>query len=142
MNRLTDKLSVRPQMNAADIRDAAANGFAAIVNNRPDGEEPDQPSSETLAAAAQEAGLAYHHIPVTGDGIGDDDVARFARAVADADGPVAAFCRTGTRSATLWALGEVQKRPVYAVLKDAQAAGYDLGAHRARMNAVSGGSDK
>ena len=38
--------------------------------------------------------------------------------------------------------GEVQQRPVYAVLKDAQAAGYDLGAHRARMNAVSGGSGK
>lgn len=142
MNRLTDTLSVRPQMTAADIRDAADKGFTAIINNRPDEEEPDQPTSDTLAAAAQAVGLDYHHIPVTGDGIGDDDVARFARAVADANGPVAAFCRTGTRSATLWALSEVQKRPVYAVLKDAQAAGYDLGAHRARMNAVSGGSGK
>src|SRR3546814_16667400 len=77
------------------------------------------------------------HIPVVGGSIGDSDVAAFADALEQADGPVLGFCRTGTRSTTLWALGQAGKQPTEAILKTAAAAGYDLAALRPRLDRKS-----
>lgn len=64
--RVTDQLSVAPQISTADLAQAAAQGFKLVINNRPDGEDPSQPSSAEIEAAAKAAGLAYVHIPVRG----------------------------------------------------------------------------
>ena len=64
--RVTGQLSVSPQISVADVADAKAQGFAAIINNRPDGEAPDQPAGAEIEAAARQAGLAYAYIPVVG----------------------------------------------------------------------------
>ena len=56
-----------------------------------------------------------------------------------ADGPVLAYCRSGTRSCNLWALaaakagGDPDK-----ITADAAAAGYDLGNLRPLLDALSG----
>src|SRR3546814_13741233 len=92
--RVTDELSVAPQISVADVAEAARQGFKAIVNNRPDGEEPGQPSSAEIAAAAKAAGLAYTHVPVRG-APGPAEVEAVRQAVYAADGPVLAFCRSG-----------------------------------------------
>ena len=126
--KVSDQLSVSPQLSLADIDDAAARGFRMIVNNRPDGEEAGQPLSADLAARAKAAGLAYRHIPVVGGSIGDSDVAAFARALDESPGPVLGFCRTGTRSTTLWALSCAGAQSSDTILKAAAGAGYDLGA--------------
>lgn len=107
MKRLTDKLSISPQLSAADIVAARAAGIRGIINNRPDGEEPGQPSAGTNAAIAAAEGLSYAHIPVRPGVIEVRDVRAFQRVLADAGGPVLAHCKTGTRSATLYAIGEV-----------------------------------
>lgn len=104
---IESRLSVSGQPNEADIADLAGKGFALLINNRPEGEEPGQLGTEAEAAAAQAAGLAYLHLPVTGPGITLDDIAQFRDAVEGASGPVLAHCRSGTRSLTLWALSEV-----------------------------------
>lgn len=132
---LTPSFSVSHQISAADLGSLAAQGFRAVISNRPDGEAGDQPANAALAAAARRAGLAYREVPVVSGKISDDDVAAFARALDEVEGPVLAFCRTGTRSATLWALAEAQRREPQAILATAAAAGYDLQALEPRLAA-------
>ena len=105
--RITDKLAVAGQPNPEDFSRLAADGFAAVVNNRPDGEEPGQPGNAAEQAAAREAGLAYTHIPVATPAITEADIRAFQAAVARADGPVLAHCKGGARALTLHVLGEV-----------------------------------
>ena len=100
--RLSEQLVTAPQVRAEDLREIAASGFVGIINNRPDEEAPDQPSSLELEAEAKRVGLAYWHVPVVPGAMTDTEVSAFAAAVDEADGPVLAFCRTGNRSAALW----------------------------------------
>ncbi|MFN3727764.1 MAG: TIGR01244 family sulfur transferase [Allosphingosinicella sp.] len=99
---LADKLAVAPQVKPEDLRELAASGFVGIINNRPDGEAPDQPSSLELEAEAKRVGLAYWHVPVEPGAMSDKEVREFSAALGEAGGPVVAFCRTGNRSTALW----------------------------------------
>ncbi|MDO8294826.1 MAG: TIGR01244 family sulfur transferase [Caulobacter sp.] len=125
--RVTEDFSVSPQIEPADMAEAAAQGFTLVINNRPDGEVEGQPTSTEMEAAARAAGLDYVHIPVTG-GPTPDQVEAQRLAVEDADGPVLAFCRSGTRSIVTWSLGQalsgVRSRSDLAAL--GRGAGYDL----------------
>lgn len=107
MKQVSDKLFIAPQLSAADIRAAKGRGIAAIVNNRPDGEEAGQPTAAENRRVAEAEGLAYAHIPIAAGQITENKVRAFQMAVAEAGGPVLAHCKTGTRSATLHAIGEV-----------------------------------
>ena len=104
---IDEKLSVAGQPTAGEIAAFGGEGVALLINNRPDGEEPGQPGSAAERAAAEAAGIAYLDLPVTGPTITREAVERFHAAVEAAPGPVVAHCRSGTRSLTLWALGEV-----------------------------------
>src|SRR5258708_24819299 len=108
---LTEKLSVSSQLAPADLTAAAGQGIRSIINNRPDGEASDQPTSAEIEAAAAALGLGYRHIPVVPGQIHDEDIADFSDALAELEGPVLAFCRTGTRSAGLWALSAAATLP-------------------------------
>lgn len=125
-SKLTDALSVRPQVTAADVAGIAAAGFRAIVCNRPDGEGADQPGFEEIEAAARAAGLEARYLPVVSGKVRDEDAAVFGAALAELPRPILAYCRTGTRSATLWALSEAGRRPLPDILARAKAAGYDM----------------
>jgi uncharacterized protein (TIGR01244 family) len=119
------------QLTAADIDEAAAQGIRLIVNNRPDGEEPGQPSSTEIEAAARAAGLDYRHIPIAG---GFPPARIEAMAEALEQGPALLFCRSGTRSAFLWALARAARgAPVEESIAAAAAAGYDLEPIRALL---------
>ena len=100
---LDDTTFAAGQIFPADIPAIAALGVTAIVNNRPDGEEPGQPPNAEIAAAARAAGIDYRFIPIAG-GFPEESVARMREALAEADGKLLAFCRSGARSAHLWAL--------------------------------------
>jgi len=130
---LTPALSVSPQLTEADIAQAARDGFKAIIDNRPDGEEPGQPSAAVMQAVAALHGLGFAHVPTVGGKISDEDVALMAHALANLEGPVLAYCRTGTRSTTLWALTEAGSQPADALIATAADAGYDLAALRPRL---------
>ncbi|HAN27148.1 MAG TPA: TIGR01244 family phosphatase, partial [Haliea salexigens] len=77
-------------------------GFKVLINNRPDGEAPGQPTSAEFAAAAAENGLEYVYYPVTGMNFPGPDLPGLAATFENAEGPVLAFCRSGTRSINLW----------------------------------------
>jgi uncharacterized protein (TIGR01244 family) len=132
-------ISVAPQIAPDDVADIAAAGFVAIVNNRPDGEEGGQPDGDDIRAAAEAAGLSYTEIPVTHAGVSANQVEAMAAALADAGGPVLAFCRSGTRSCNLWALAAASAGgdPGELVAKGA-GAGYDLSGIRPMLDALSG----
>ena len=77
IKKISPFFSVSPQIEIADVADLKAQGYRAIVNNRPDLESDNQPPSADIARAAQEQGLAYHHVPVIAGKISDEDVQRF-----------------------------------------------------------------
>ncbi|HRH21445.1 MAG TPA: TIGR01244 family sulfur transferase [Brevundimonas sp.] len=129
-------LSASPQIAADDMIEIARLGFRSVVSNRPDGEEPGQPPALDIADAAKTLGLRFTHIPVVGGAIGDDEVTAFRKALDDLPGPILGFCRTGTRTTTLWALAQAGQQPVDAILATAATAGYDLSGLRARLEAT------
>lgn len=125
--RLTDKISVAPQIAPEDCALAAARGFTAIVNNRPDGEASDQPAAAAMRAAAIAAGLRYADIPIDHSGFSMPQVAAMAAELDAAGGPMLAFCRSGTRSTNLWALAEASRGgDPDAIVAAAAAGGYDV----------------
>ena len=137
---ITPSLSVASQIAPEDIPAIKAAGFTAIVNNRPDDEEPGQPAGDAIRAAAEDAGLAYSAIPVTQAGFSHPQLDAMAAALAAAGGPLLAFCRSGTRSCNLWALAAAKAGAEPAALTDlAGAAGYDLRGVRPMLDALAGG---
>lgn len=124
---VTEDFSVSPQIAPGDVAAAAAQGFKLIINNRPDGEQPGQPTNAEIEAEAKAHGLAYAYVPVMGRPTSEQ-----ARAVHDlaasAGGKVLAFCRSGTRSITAWSIGQAEAgdRSPEALISLGAGAGYDL----------------
>jgi uncharacterized protein (TIGR01244 family) len=123
---LDPRTLVSGQIAAGDIAAAAGEGVTLIVNNRPDGEEPGQPPSAVIEAAARAAGVGYRHLPVSG-GIAPDQVAALAEVLAANAGKALLFCRSGTRSTYLWALAQSKLGgDPDEIVVGAAAAGYDV----------------
>jgi len=96
MKQVSNKLFVSPQVTRTEFVQARAAGIAAIINNRPDREEPGQPSAASNSAIAAELGLGYTHIPVVPGQYSLEQVRAFQAAIAAAEGPVLAHCKSGT----------------------------------------------
>lgn len=126
LKRINEHVTVSPQIRPEDIPTLKAAGFTTIINNRPDGEEPGQPAGDAIQRAAQAAGMVYHYIPVGRDGISSDMIERTTEALEGSEGPVFLYCRSGTRSTTLWALSRAGKLPADRIIAEAAAAGYDM----------------
>jgi len=126
IRRITDEFSVAPQIRAHDVAAIAAAGFRAVICNRPDGETSDQPCCQDIEAAVKASGLAWRMQPVRSGGVTQADADAFGALLAELPKPVLAYCRSGTRCATLWCLSEAGKRPLPDILGCAQAAGYDM----------------
>ncbi len=125
--RVTDAVSVAPQIAPGDCAGLAAQGFTAVVNNRPDGEQPGQPACDAMRAAAAAAGLRYAAIPVDHSGFSMAQVDAMVAELAASAGPLLAFCRSGTRSCNLWALAEAKRGgDPDAIVAAAEAAGYAI----------------
>lgn len=130
---VSDTFAVSPQLEPSDIRGLADAGFSTVICNRPDGEELSQPTVASMREAAEAAGLAFHHIPVSGGEFPPVAIKAFAKVREEADGKVLAYCRTGTRSITLDALANVEDETADDRIKRAERAGYDLSGLRDRL---------
>ena len=120
-------LSVSEQIAPRDIAAIANAGFKSVVCNRPDGEGADQPVFAEIEAAATAAGLSAAYLPIVSGKVSDDDAIAFGALMDNLPRPVLAYCRTGTRSATLWSLSEgARGRPLPEILTATKAAGYDM----------------
>lgn len=126
IRKIDDSISVAPQISIADVAEIARQGFKTLVANRPDREEPGQPAMADIEAAATEHGLKWVYMPVESGNITDADVDQFATMIHDADTPVFAFCRSGTRCTVLWSLSKARELEPQQILSKAQQAGYDM----------------
>jgi uncharacterized protein (TIGR01244 family) len=136
--RITPDFAVAGQIVASDVARAAEEGFKIIVNNRPDHEEPGQPSGAEIKAAAEAAGLSYRSLPYAGQtppGV----VAETALLLEQAKGPVLAYCRTGTRSTKAWALAQALSGTMRPdeIIALAGKAGYDLEGARGALETLA-----
>jgi len=125
--QVTPDFSVAGQIDATDVARAAEAGYKTLVNNRPEHEEPGQPSAAEIKAAAEAAGLSFINLPYAGQ-TPPNVVAETAALLEEAPAPVLAYCRTGTRSIKAWALAAAltgTKRPD-EIIALAAKAGYDL----------------
>ena len=126
MRQLDQKVFVSGQIRPEDVAGLREQGIAMVINNRPDGEEADQPAGAEIEAAAEEAGLDYRYIPIQ-RGIGPADVEEMHEAFGETDGKVLAFCRSGTRSALAWAVARRREgMSIDEIEKAAASAGVDL----------------
>lgn len=137
-HRVTPDFAVAGQISVEDMARAKAEGFTTIIVNRPDHEDPDQPTEAQMRAAAQTSGLGFISLPFQGPPP-PAIVARTAEALEAARGPVLAYCRTGRRSIMAWALAQAlagARRPDELVALAAKA-GYDLGGARGALETLS-----
>ena len=127
IRKVDDSISVAPQISVDDVAAIKAAGFTAIVNNRPDDEEAGQIPGDAIRGAAEAAGLSYTAIPITHAGFSYPQIAAMAEVFGAADGPVLAFCRSGTRSCNLWALAQAKNgADAAALIAKGAGAGYNL----------------
>lgn len=131
---LADEISVCSFVSPADLPQLAGK-FRTIVNARPDAEEPGQPNSAEIEAAARRLGLEYVHIPVVPGQITDEHVAAFAKTLSEKPGPVLAYCKTGMRAASLWALSRAGEHGAEQVIAAAAKAGFALEGLKPRLEA-------
>ena len=123
---LSPTLAVAPQITLADMAEAARLGFRLMVNNRPDSEVPAALGNAAMRAQAAQAGLDYVYLPCDLADLTPELLIGFETALAEAQGPVLAWCRSGTRSCYLWAFSQAGRLPLEDIIKMAFTAGYDL----------------
>lgn len=138
--QITDTVYASPQIDTTSIAEAKALGVVRIINNRPEGESDDQTPGATIEAAARKAGMDYVAIPVTHAGFSQGQVDAMQEALKTAEGPVLAYCRSGTRSTLLWALARAKAgdNPA-AIASKAAGAGYDVSPVRELIDMLAAG---
>lgn len=107
-----------------------------MICNRPDGEGNDQPRYADIEKTAQEVGLQARYLPAEPGKVNDDQAHQFGEMLAALPNPILAYCRTGTRSATLWALSQSGKLPLADIVEAAGRAGYDVKAAVSRATSA------
>jgi len=137
IKRISPFLSVSPQIDTTHVKQIAAQGFRTIINNRPDKEKVDQPLASDLAVEAVSHGMVFINQPVISGNVTIGDSERFAAELHLAEGPVLAFCRSGTRCTILWALSAARHREVDVIMSFASSIGYDLKKYREHLQQVA-----
>ena len=129
MKQLDALTYVAAQISLCEIESLKQHGIATIIVARPEGETMDQPALSDIREAATALGIEVHQIPVVPGQITDEDVQAFGAIMSDATAPVLAYCRSGMRAASLWALNEAQKgRAIDDLLRATKAANFDIAA--------------
>jgi uncharacterized protein (TIGR01244 family) len=125
---LDDRVAVAGQLQPGDMRDVAAAGYVAVVNNRPEGEAMfGQPRTADLRKAAEAAGLVFLDLPFSGPRATPEQVRAFVDLLANRPGRVVAFCKSGMRSALLWGAASIAAgQSIEDVLATAMRAGQNL----------------
>jgi len=123
---ITPRYFVSPQISAEDLQSLAEAGFKAVICNRPDAEVPPSHQANAIRIAAESAGLRFEELPLTHQTMTAENVARQRELAEICDGPVLAYCASGTRCSVVWALGHAGDMTPDSILSKTAAAGYQL----------------
>ena len=142
LKQLTPDIFVAPQIGLETVDEAKALGVTLIVNNRPEGESPDQTPGEDIEAAAKAAGMDYVAIPVSPGGFAPWQLDALDEALAgNAGGKTLCYCRSGTRSTLLWSLAKARSGgSPDEIAETAAGAGYDISPIIETVHALSAGA--
>lgn len=132
MRELPGDVFIAGQLLAAQMQALSEQGVMGFINNRPDMEAPLQPRSEELEQAAQDFGVDYAYIPMSG-GLSPGLIEASVTAYRDTPRPIVAFCASGMRSAVLWAFAHVEQMGVDAVMQAISDIGFNLEQIRAPL---------
>ncbi|WP_448188271.1 TIGR01244 family sulfur transferase [Azospirillum sp. sgz301742] len=110
LSKIDDEVFATGQLYDDDFAELARQGVKTIVNNRPDGEEPNQPTAGHGAELAAKYGMAYHYIPVGREGPTEQAVDQMAAVLKDSAVPMVAHCRSGARSSSIYAMARARLR--------------------------------
>ena len=134
INQITNGVAVSPQLMASDIAELKSHGFKSIICNRPDGEDSDQSSYKEIQIETQNQGLEFRNLPVRTTAVSLDEINSFKNLLDELPSPILAYCRTGTRCATLWSLSQSKDRSKAEILSKTKAAGYDMSTAVSRID--------
>ncbi len=126
LRKITDHISVSPQIEPDDIPAIVKGGFRSVMCNRPDDEEPGQCCYDDVAKAARAAGLEMHWLPIVTSAITAEDIAAFRAALDEMPKPMLAYCRTGTRCTMMWTIARHEEIEAQEILDRTSKAGYDM----------------
>ncbi len=126
IRQITPKYNVSPQIDVEDIPALKEAGITTVICNRPDGEVPPSHQAAAIEAAVTGAGLTFRPLPLTHQTMTPQNIAQQMAFIEASEGPVLAYCASGTRSSVVWALGQAGQQDTDAILKAVAAAGYDL----------------
>ncbi|MBN2905537.1 MAG: TIGR01244 family phosphatase [Rhodobacteraceae bacterium] len=135
---IAPSFAASPQIGPEDVARAAAAGYKTIVCNRPDGEADDQPRAAEIAEAARLAGVEFRFLPIRPGKMTPEVVANFDEVLKTCKAPILAYCRTGNRSSSVWALARAKMLSPEAILTATGKAGYDLAGLRPLMDEAFG----
>jgi uncharacterized protein (TIGR01244 family) len=137
IRQITDRYSVSPQIDPNDAPAIKEAGITTVICNRPDAEVPPSHQADALRAAIEAEGLRFEVLPITHQTMTPDRVAQQAAIVEASDGPVLAYCASGTRCSILWALDQAGQQSADEILHAVGRAGYDLSALRPTLDAAA-----
>ena len=133
LKRIDDNYSVSEQISIDDLDAIKDAGFQTVICNRPDDEAPDQPNHTEVEKKARSLGLEFKFLPIGKGTIQDTDIEKFRKCYPGLPKPALAFCRSGTRSATVWSLAHAADLDIDEIMEKTAAAGYDMSAHSERL---------
>ena len=134
---LSPTFAVSPQIDVADVPAIAQAGYRHVICNRPDAEVPPSHSAAAVETAVKDAGMTFTYLPVSHMSLTQDMVDQQSKIVAEIDGPVFAYCASGTRSSIVWSYSQAGKVPTDQIIEATTRAGYDLGGMRAALDTLA-----
>jgi uncharacterized protein (TIGR01244 family) len=137
LRQITEGYSVTPQIEPSDVAKLAAMGVKTLICNRPDAENPPALQAAAIQAEAEAHGIDFVFNPFQGNTMTQDHIDEQADAIADADGPVVAYCASGNRSTVVWAFGVAGEVPVDEIIRTATAHGYPFDQLRPALTAAA-----
>ena len=135
---ITPRYSVSPQICAEDVAAIAAAGFKTVICNRPDTEVPPSHQADAIGTAVTAAGLTFKVLPLTHQTMNAENVAIQREIYEGCEGPVLAYCASGTRSSVVWALSQASDLDVDSIMSATRQAGYDLSGLRPSLATLAG----
>lgn len=134
---ISDRYHVSPQIDPADVPAIKAAGYTLVICNRPDNEVPPTLQAAAMRSAVESAGLRFEVLPLTHQTMTAENILKQSELVDGAEGPVLAYCASGTRSSVIWALGHAETLGADAVLEATERAGYNLSGLRPTLETLS-----
>ena len=126
INKINEFISVGAQITASEVKDVYALGYRSIICNRPDGEADEQALFADIEHEAKAVGIEICYLPVRSGMMNDENVQDFGKAIEELPKPIFAYCRSGTRCATLWALSALKTHSVEDIITATAQAGYNM----------------